>query len=250
MLNPIQFIRSSVAEAPSNFIHRPGSRASQDDSQDHRTSDGLSVRTFYEDLVMRKGEETEGKSTDILHAKSINQAAGPTTRSVHSKSTNQSKGRITKHQTGTATSSTSSSPFFQPYSTSSDNSGSAKKPSVNGLLLSAADNDMRRLTHYVSTGFDLNSTDMFGWTALHCAAQKGSFETVQLLIHSGADFTRKNSRQQSAADLASVSHHDAIASYLRELEDNYEVFDVKLLLNREKPRKKKFPLHFSVAFAV
>ncbi|OWA49889.1 putative Transient receptor potential cation channel subfamily M member 3 [Hypsibius exemplaris] len=105
-----------------------------------------------------------------------------------------------------------------------------KKLTVSDLLQSAAENNVPRLAQYIALGFDLNSADMFGWTALMCASQRGSFDAVRCLITSGGvDFTRRNTKNQSAADLAAISRQSAIASYLCELE-NYELFDVKLPL--------------------
>ena len=36
-------------------------------------------------------------------------------------------------------------------------------------------------------GFDKNCADKMGWIALHCSAQRGSYELVKYFVDKGAD---------------------------------------------------------------
>ncbi|GAV09091.1 hypothetical protein RvY_18688 [Ramazzottius varieornatus] len=104
------------------------------------------------------------------------------------------------------------------------------KLSLAEFLKCAAENDVSIISKYVAAGFDLDAEDLFGWTALMCAAQRGSFETIRLLALSGADYRKANRKNQTAKDLALItgvtmsSTHANVIAYLTELE-KYTSFD-------------------------
>ncbi|XP_055327561.1 G patch domain and ankyrin repeat-containing protein 1 homolog [Paramacrobiotus metropolitanus] len=99
-----------------------------------------------------------------------------------------------------------------------------KNVTIDSFLRAAADCNLQQLTVCIAHGFPVDSVDMFGWTALMCAAQKGHFDAVRLLINSGASHTLQNKKHQTAADLAELSRHPQIAAYLVEFQ-NYEAVD-------------------------
>ena len=92
-------------------------------------------------------------------------------------------------------------------------------------LLYAADGDLPRATLKlvlengvdINQGFDLFGT--LGYTALHCAAENGQFDTVKFLIEMGTDpsVTLKSSPFSTPADLAEKIFPE-IATYLRQFQ--------------------------------
>ena len=79
------------------------------------------------------------------------------------------------------------------------------KLSLSDFFRSAAENDVSKISAFISAGFDLDAEDMFGWTAQMCAAQIGSFEALRLLVLSGADYKKTTKKNQSAKDLVMLS---------------------------------------------
>jgi ankyrin repeat protein len=60
----------------------------------------------------------------------------------------------------------------------------------------------------------IDGSDALGWTALHHAAQSGSFECVQLLIEHNSDIDATTSKNETALFLATKHHHVDIVELL------------------------------------
>ena len=55
-----------------------------------------------------------------------------------------------------------------------------------GIWQAALDNDLSRIKQLLDKGFDINSTDSSGYTALHYAARNNHVDLVRFLISNGA----------------------------------------------------------------
>lgn len=74
--------------------------------------------------------------------------------------------------------------------------------------------DLDELKRLHSRGYDLDSTDGFGMTALMCAAHGGHGDTVEWLVEQGADLNRSAKHHLTAVMLAVVTGHPRIARRL------------------------------------
>jgi ankyrin repeat protein len=63
---------------------------------------------------------------------------------------------------------------------------------------------------------NVNLPDVSGWTAVHYAAQSGSFECVKLLIENKADIDVKTEKNETALFLATKHNHYDIVEFLAE----------------------------------
>ena len=67
-------------------------------------------------------------------------------------------------------------------------------------------------------GAEVDATAPNGTTPLMMAAQYGSEDSVRLLLERGADPSRRNQRELSAADFAKLAGRDSLAGKLRKLQ--------------------------------
>ncbi|KAI0320350.1 ankyrin repeat-containing domain protein [Amylostereum chailletii] len=65
-----------------------------------------------------------------------------------------------------------------------------------------------------SPGMDVNARDDYGYTALHLAADRGSFSAVKALLSKGADRSLEDPDEFTALALAKVAGHDDIVALL------------------------------------
>ena len=70
------------------------------------------------------------------------------------------------------------------------------------FLQSAQLGHLNTVKLHLERGLDLDVTDQYGWTALHCSAFEGHGETVQLLLQSGANVSHADNQGQTALTVA------------------------------------------------
>uniref|UniRef100_A0AC34REJ9 G-patch domain-containing protein n=1 Tax=Panagrolaimus sp. JU765 TaxID=591449 RepID=A0AC34REJ9_9BILA len=66
----------------------------------------------------------------------------------------------------------------------------------------AAENDVKCVKDYLRRGMDIDAKDLWGSTALMCAAATGAEDVVAFLLENGADWQMKSKNGLSASDLA------------------------------------------------
>lgn len=97
-----------------------------------------------------------------------------------------------------------------------------RRHTLSEFLKGASENNVGLIRECINQHLPVNSVDMFGWSALMCAAQRGLYDVLLLLLQSGADHTKTNLKGQTAADLARISGHQDVVSFLEEF-DKYEM---------------------------
>lgn len=68
----------------------------------------------------------------------------------------------------------------------------ASNMEINPLILAAKQDLSKNIALLIHFGYDVNSTDKFGRTALHHAVSRASNETINLLLKQGSDIFKKN----------------------------------------------------------
>ena len=53
-------------------------------------------------------------------------------------------------------------------------------------------NDIQSVKNYIDAGYDLNTQDDNGYTALYCASRYNNIEIVKLLLNAGADIDKQD----------------------------------------------------------
>ena len=84
------------------------------------------------------------------------------------------------------------------------------------LNWAAIRNDTAMISALLDAGADINLANRSGFTPLHHAAEAGSAEAATLLIAKGANLTARNARQQTAEQIATVTHHADILKILHQ----------------------------------
>ena len=79
--------------------------------------------------------------------------------------------------------------------------------SLNELKLLISKNDELKIEEMLKTFKEINSVDIYGWTALHYAAKEGRANIVTALLLSGADKKIKTRNGQTAYDVAQKGKH-------------------------------------------
>lgn len=72
------------------------------------------------------------------------------------------------------------------------------------------DNQVHLVDQWLSSGFDINTIDIYGWTPLMCAACAGSNDVVQLLLKNNARTDIKSKKGLTALELALKNGHYSI----------------------------------------
>jgi ankyrin repeat protein len=88
------------------------------------------------------------------------------------------------------------------------------KASQTGLMLACACKAVETAEEIIEKNPDLNARDTLSWTALHHAAQSGSWECVQLLIQNKAEIDATTDKNETALFLATKYNHPDIIEYL------------------------------------
>ena len=82
------------------------------------------------------------------------------------------------------------------------------------LFRMAQNGDNEGVLALMQQGVNVNSTDIFGWTASMSAAFEGHVTVLQTLVKGGADLDIENSQGQTALSLAHEKHHAAVAHFI------------------------------------
>ncbi len=90
------------------------------------------------------------------------------------------------------------------------------KASQTGLMIACAFKAVETAEEIIEKNPDLNARDTLGWTALHYAAQSGSWECVQLLIENKAEINATTDKNETALFLAAKYNHHDIVEFLAE----------------------------------
>ena len=77
-------------------------------------------------------------------------------------------------------------------------------------------NNVDMIDLLLDAGADINAANRSGFAPLHHAAEGDSVEAAQRLIERGADLDLKNIRGMTAADVATVTEHEAVLKILEE----------------------------------
>jgi ankyrin repeat protein len=90
------------------------------------------------------------------------------------------------------------------------------KASQTGLMIACAFKAVETAEEIIEKNPDLNARDTLGWTALHHAAKRGSWECVKLLIKNKAEIDATTDKNETAIFLASKYNHPDIVEFLTE----------------------------------
>ena len=82
------------------------------------------------------------------------------------------------------------------------------------LISSCQRNDVQKVEHLLRQPQDPNQTDVFGKTALHCAAEHGSKECIRLLASAGADMNFQLADGATPLHLAALQGHTEVVGLL------------------------------------
>ncbi|KAM0789485.1 hypothetical protein ACM66B_000305 [Microbotryomycetes sp. NB124-2] len=80
----------------------------------------------------------------------------------------------------------------------------------------AIEGDAQAIQSYLneSTSVDINELDLYGFSPLHLATDRGHIEAVRVLLKAGANPDIKDEDGNTALELARISEHDDIAALL------------------------------------
>jgi ankyrin repeat protein len=96
------------------------------------------------------------------------------------------------------------------------------KASQTGLMIACAHNkSCETLKVILDQSPNLSAEDLQGWTALHYAAQCGSWECVKLLIEHKAEINATTDKNETALSLATKYNHPDIVEFL--IENNFHL---------------------------
>lgn len=93
-------------------------------------------------------------------------------------------------------------------------SQSVKPVKVSEYFSAAQRNDISALERCLSSGVDVDVTDIFGWTALMCASCDGATASVQYLLENGASRCLTNTQGKTAVELAAQRGHVVVVELL------------------------------------
>jgi ankyrin repeat protein len=90
------------------------------------------------------------------------------------------------------------------------------KASQTGLMIACIFKAVETAEEIIEKNPNLNARDTLGWTALHHAAQSGSWECVKLLIENKAEIDATSDKNETALFLATKHNHPDIVEFLAE----------------------------------
>ena len=85
-----------------------------------------------------------------------------------------------------------------------------------GFHFAAENGDLSIVQYFLKQGYDINSEDNFGRTALHCASVMGkrSLSTIKYLIAEGIDIQKQDQREMTALHYASLNGNVDVVEHL------------------------------------
>ncbi|KAH7933929.1 hypothetical protein HPB49_019323 [Dermacentor silvarum] len=89
-----------------------------------------------------------------------------------------------------------------------------KPVKVSEYFIAAQSNDILELKRCLSSGVDVDVTDIFGWTALMSASFDGAAASVQYLLKNGASRYLTNAQGKTAIELAAQRGHVEVVELL------------------------------------
>jgi ankyrin repeat protein len=90
------------------------------------------------------------------------------------------------------------------------------KASQTGLMIACAFKAVETAEEIIEKSPDLNARDTLGWTALHHAAQSGSWECIKLLIENKAEIDATTDTNETALFFAIKENYPDIVEFLIE----------------------------------
>lgn len=90
----------------------------------------------------------------------------------------------------------------------------ARVAKVSEYFTAAQRNDISELKRCLLAGVDVDATDVFGWTALMCAACDGAEHSVRYLLKKGANKHLTNAQGKTAVELAARRGHVNVVELL------------------------------------
>ena len=88
---------------------------------------------------------------------------------------------------------------------------------VDSIIYAARNGFLDKVKHYLNSGTSANTTNMYGWTALHKASLKGHLEIVRVLVEEGnADVNAQTVDGTSALMFSVTGNRREVAQYLLE----------------------------------
>lgn len=94
-------------------------------------------------------------------------------------------------------------------------------PSIQGPLnlqpihLAAREGHTRMVRHLLDSGVPVNTQDLIGATPLHWAADQNQMDVARLLLDCGADVQIRNTKRETAEDVARKFGHEEMVELLR-----------------------------------
>lgn len=82
------------------------------------------------------------------------------------------------------------------------------------FLRAASENNLKVVTRYHTRGIDLETTDMYGWTALLCAAAARAYDVVEYLVEVGVNVNHTDKSGKTAVDYAKANRYNELVEYL------------------------------------
>ncbi|TET37514.1 MAG: hypothetical protein E3J72_05615 [Planctomycetota bacterium] len=90
----------------------------------------------------------------------------------------------------------------------------ADKKTVDEMLAAAKEGDLEKLKKFLAAGVGMNSTDSWGFSAVHWAATGGQKSVVEFLLAKGADINAKSNDGITPLQLAAMQGHLEVVDML------------------------------------